>query len=391
MNPSLLDAKFLLLLVAVVVIRRFIPSRLTVTFGAVASSVLIGLASLETLIAIGGSVALYLFPLHRVNVHLKKKGDTEAVRRAVFILGTAGLVFLMVGFKVYQQFDLPFLENPYLGRNILSLFGFSYFLFRAMNFLYMQYVIDLEESSPAPILYYCLFPPTLTSGPIHKYLDFRSQIEQSSRLDCSVLFRGIYRITRGLFRKLCIAVLLNMAVTELLAEPHLVMWQSVTIIVALYLYFYYDFAGYSDIAIGFGLLLGISVPENFNRPFVASSLTEFWRNWHITLVDWFRDHVFIPLGGMRADRRKAGLLAAFVMLLCGLWHGLTIPFALWGLWHGGNMLLEALLRMQPVPRSQRAGLKYWSLVLWTNARVAVGVLLFLPDLDAALRVVRGLA
>src|SRR6185503_1629431 len=131
----------------------------------------------------------------------------------------------------------------------------------------------------------------------------------------------------------------------LLALGNIAAWQSIVLIISLYLFFYFDFAGYSDIAIGFGLLLGVRVPENFKLPFTSTSLTEFWRNYHITLVDWMRDHVFIPLGGMRAGRLKAGLLAATIMVLSGLWHGLTAPFLLWGLWHGGNMFVESMLGM----------------------------------------------
>jgi alginate O-acetyltransferase complex protein AlgI len=164
---------------------------------------------------------------------------------------------------------------------------------------------------------------------------------------------------------------------------------SALIVAVLYLYFYFDFAGYSDIAIALGLLLGIKVPENFRKPFLATTISEFWRNWHITLVDWFRDHVFIPLGGMRSSRIGAGALALLIMVLCGLWHGLTLSFLLWGTWHGVALFIEAASGTKPIPPVARHGPRFWWRVLWTNSRVALAGLLFLPDTAAIIRVLRG--
>ena len=135
--------------------------------------------------------------------------------------------------------------------------------------------------------------------------------------------------------------------------------------------------------------MGIRVPENFRRPFLATSVSEFWRNWHITLVDWFRDHVFIPLGGMQSNRKQAAALAFLIMTLCGVWHGLTLPFLAWGVWHGLMLASEALLGVRPVPPARRHGVKYWSRVLWTNARVAIAAVFFLPDADNIVRVLSG--
>jgi len=390
MTPSLLSVAFLFLLAVLIVVRRLVAVRFNTLVGAVGSGLLIGLASPATLTAIGGIAVAYLFPLHRLNVAIRRRNGSKRARMLVFALGVSGLVGLMLSFKIYQRFTLPFLDGTVLGQRVLVLFGFSYFLFRAINFLYMQYLVDFSESSPLPVLYYCLFPTTLTSGPIQKYLDFRAQLAQPAPMDLQNFITGTYRITRGFFRKLCVAFLLDKVVITLLALANMAAWQSIVVIISLYLFFYFDFAGYSDIAIGFGLLLGVRVPENFKRPFMSTSLTEFWRNYHITLVDWLRDHVFIPLGGMRAGRLKAGLLAALIMILCGMWHGLTVPFLLWGLWHGGHMLVESVLGMRPIPRTARQGFRYWSLVLWTNTRVALGALLFLPDPHKAAVVLRGL-
>jgi alginate O-acetyltransferase complex protein AlgI len=149
-------------------------------------------------------------------------------------------------------------------------------------------------------------------------------------------------------------------------------------VILLYTYFFFDFAGYTHIAIGYGLLLGVKVPENFRQPFLATSVTEFWRNWHISLADWFRDHIFIPAGGMRLGGFRAAALAGGILILCGLWHGLTIPFLMWGIWHGSMIFLEGVTGMKPLPPAQRRGVRYLWRILFTNSRVALASLFFLP-------------
>lgn len=377
MSPSLLDVRFLGLLAALILARRLVPARYATPLGALGSALLIGLASLPSLIAIGGITLLGLYPLHLVMNSLR--GRRPRARRAVLAVGVCGLVAFMVGFKVYQSFSLPFLGAGVLDHRLQQLIGFSYFLFRAINFLYIQYLVDVRLGSPVPLLYYTLFPPTFTSGPIHKFLDFNQQLETPVTPRSGDYINGVYRITRGYFRKLCLAYLLNKAVVSLLAGGDPDPLRSLGVIASIYLYFYFDFAGYSDIAIGFGRMMGIRVPENFKEPLKASTLTEFWRNWHITLVEFLRDHVFIPLGGMRSGRAYSSVLALLVMVLCGLWHGLTLPFVFWGLWHGSMLMIEAWVGTKPTPRNKRGTFNYWCKVGWTNLRVALGALLFLPD------------
>jgi len=389
MSASLLDPTFLALLTVVALGRRLVPTRSFAVFGALASALLVSLASPITLLIIGGITVLYLYPLHLLNNRLRDRPNGDRLRRGAVVVGATGLVVMMIVFKVYQQFSLPLTATDDIGRGLRSLVGFSYFLFRALNFLYIQYLVEIRLSTPWCLIFYTLFPPTLTSGPIQKYLDFAKQVESAALPKEGDYGQAVYRITRGYFRKLVVAYLLNEAVSVLLDTSDPGLGRSVGITVCLYLYFYYDFAGYSDIAIGLGHLLGIRVPENFRRPHFASTLTEFWRHWHITLVDWLRDHVFIPLGGMHAGRQRSAALALLIMLLCGLWHGLTPFFVLWGLWHGLHLYLEAWLGLKPTPVTRRSGVRYWSKVAWTNARVALGALLFLPSTTSLLLVLRG--
>jgi alginate O-acetyltransferase complex protein AlgI len=136
--------------------------------------------------------------------------------------------------------------------------------------------------------------------------------------------------------------------------------------------------------------MGIKAPENFKQPFLATSISEFWRHWHITMVDWFRDNVFVPLGGMQSTRFRAACLSLLIMALSGMWHGFALGFLIWGCWHGMLLFFEAISKSKPLPPAQRHGLRYWGRVLWTNARVAVAALLFLPDMKSALAVLGGL-
>jgi alginate O-acetyltransferase complex protein AlgI len=379
MTASLLDVRFLILLTLVCMCRAFWPRRHYALLGALASATLVALGSVQTFLAIAGITILYIFPVHRL-MRASAHGERGALRRRLLLgIGIAGLVGLLITFKIYNAFSIPMLGGRWLDASFVSLVGFSYFLFRAISFLHIQSILDFNERSPWGLLYYFLFPPTLTSGPIQKYQDFNRQLNAPEALTWGLASSAVYRITRGYFRKLVLAGALNGIVEWLLAQGVATPLTSLLVVVALYLYFYFDFAGYSDIAISFGLLLGIRVPENFKKPFLATSVTEFWRNWHISLVDWFRDHVFIPLGGMSGSRLRSGALAFLIMVLCGLWHGLTKSFLIWGLWHGTMLFLEAVTGSRPMAPSQRHGWVYWSRVLWTNARVAIASLLFLPQ------------
>ena len=389
LTPNLLDWRFAGLLCAVGVLRVFCPRRYYVLFGALASAALIGLAAPATAVTIAAITLLFVYPFHRLMRYGEAHQWPASIQRMLLPAGVAVLVGFLLLFKIYRYFTVPWLGGPWLSGSVLALIGFSYFIFRVISFLHIQSILKKEPATPLMLLYYTLFPPTITSGPIQKYPDFRQQIETPLPIDAALLKTTAYRVTRGYFRKLVVAGLLNGAVQNLLTVAQPTIWMSGLTILLLYLFFYFDFAGYSDIAIGFGLLLGIKVPENFRKPFGATTVSEFWRNYHITLVDWFRDQVFIPLGGMKGSRLRAALLAGLVMLLCGFWHGLTLSFAAWGLWHGSMLFTEGIMGTKPIPPSLRHGVYYWSRVLWTNARVALGVVFFLPDTAATIRLLKG--
>lgn len=388
-TASLLDLRFLGLIVAIGLLRWACPSRYYILFGVTASALAVAVAAPATFLIITGIVLGVLFPLHRLVCLAREKNWPSRVRACLVPGGVALMVLLLVASKLHRHFTLPWLGGIWLSQEIAALIGFSYFLFRAINFLHLQSILPLKETSTLPLLFYTLFPPTITSGPIQKFNDFKQQLSAPAPLSRELLGTAAYRITRGYFRKVAVAFVLNEWVGRLLATSEFTILTSLLAVAVLYIYFYFDFAGYSDIAIGLGLLMGIRVPENFRKPFTATTISEFWRNWHITLVDWFRDHVFIPLGGMHSTRVRAGILALVIMVLCGLWHGLSLFFLAWGAWHGAALLAEAILGTKPIPPAQRHGPAYWGRVLWTNSRVALPCILFLPNSDDIARIVQG--
>ncbi len=390
MSPSLLDIRFIALMLGVIALRLALGRRWGVTAGALASAAVIGVASWQTLVLIGGSMLLIAWPLALAIRRARAAGAGPA--RAKFLLGTgiAVMVAVWLAYKLERRGSLPAVDHTAIAGVLAGSLGLSYFLFRAINFLYMHYLVDIPERSPARPLYYALFPSTITSGPIHKYLDFRREVDTPRSLALSDIGEGVYRITQGYFYKVCIAALIDRGAERLLLIEAPNAYESIATIASLYLYFFFDFAGYSHIAIGLGLLLGIRVPENFRQPFLATSITEFWRNWHITIADWFRDHVFIPLGGMRLGGLRAASLAAGIMLLCGLWHDFTVPFACWGAWHASMLFLEGVTGARPMPPAERHGPVYWLRILWTNARIALGAIFFLPSLAKSVAILKGL-
>ena len=391
MTASFLDLNFVGALCLIGLLRCIWPQRYYAVFGAISSALVLGLAAPKSLLAICGITILFLLPLQSLSRLAGKSRLPKTVADCLIPASIAALVILLILFKIYRNFSVPWLGGPWLREDILALIGFSYFIFRAIDYLHIQIILKPNVTSTWQLLFYVLFPPTITSGPIQKYQDFYQQLRNPLPLSTSIIFSAVYRVTRGYFRKAVIAVIINGIVEKLLVTPRPTGFESILTVFFLYLYFYYDFAGYSDIAIGFGLLLGIRVPENFRKPFAATSVSEFWRNWHITLVAWFRDHIFIPFGGMRGSRLHAASLAFLIMVLCGFWHGLTLNFIVWGIWHGTNIFAEAMLGVKPIPPGLRRGSKYWLRVFWTNARVALGCIFFLPDSQTIMRVISGFA
>ena len=211
--------------------------------------------------------------------------------------------------------------------------GISFFTFKAMS-----YVIDVYRGGGTggvlDVLLYISFFPQVTSGPITRFGQFSAQLRERG-MDPEQMARGLRRFIVGLSKKLLIAGLAAEVADSAFAlggdAGAALAWLGA---IAYTVQLYFDFSGYSDMAIGLGAVFGFVTPENFNYPYIALSLQEFWKRWHISLSSWFRDYLYIPLGGGRKGRVRKCLNQFLVFLLSGIWHGANWTFLIWGAWHG---------------------------------------------------------
>jgi len=233
--------------------------------------------------------------------------------------------------------DLPVL-------NLVLPAGISFYTFQTMS-----YVIDVyrgEHSEPS-LLNFALFVscfPQLVAGPIVRARDFLPQLQSDRCFDEVDISSGVYRLFRGLFKKMVVADSLGLYVDVVFANP--TAYSGVGAWIGLYAYafqIYMDFSGYTDIAIGAGRLLGLRLAENFDSPYLAVSPSDFWRRWHITLSTWLRDYLYIPLGGSRQSTGRTMRNLMITMTLGGLWHGAAWTFVAWGVYHGLLLVGERVL------------------------------------------------
>ena len=227
---------------------------------------------------------------------------------------------------------------PTLG---LSLpIGISFYTFQNMSYIADVYRGDCKaERNPASYAtYLCLFPQ-LIAGPIVRYSDVARELRERT-MDWDNVSRGVVRFSVGLGKKVLLANTIGQ-LAELMASGGSVLLSWLRA-VAFTLQIYFDFSGYSDMAIGLGAMMGFRFPENFDYPYLSRSVTEFWRRWHMTLGGWFRDYVYIPLGGSRTVKWKWLRNVLIVWMLTGVWHGASWNFLLWGLWYGLLLLVEKL-------------------------------------------------
>ncbi len=220
--------------------------------------------------------------------------------------------------------------------------GISFFTFHAIS-----YVVDVykgnasaERNLPRFALYILLFPQ-LIAGPIIRWRDIASQLPARQERMADFAY-GARRFVLGLGKKVLIANTLGQTADRVFALPVAELTTPLAWLgLACYtLQIYFDFSGYSDMAIGLMRMFGFRILENFNYPYISRSIREFWRRWHISLSNWFRDYLYIPLGGNRKGERRAYANLVLVFLLCGLWHGASWPFVLWGVWHGVFLVIE---------------------------------------------------
>ncbi len=229
--------------------------------------------------------------------------------------------------------------------SIILPIGISFYTFQAVS-----YLIDVHRRTVQPSaslvafgMYLANFPQ-LIAGPIVRYSDIEKSIEHRP-ITLAGFSDGIFRFCMGLGKKILIADAMGEVADQIFALPAneltaALAWLGVA---AYTLQIYFDFSGYSDMAIGLGKMMGFTFPENFNQPYRAKSITEFWRRWHMTLSTWFRDYLYIPLGGNRKGAGRTYFNLFLVFFFCGLWHGAAYTFIAWGLFHGVLLTIERLL------------------------------------------------
>lgn len=231
---------------------------------------------------------------------------------------------------------------PWAG--ILLPIGISFYTFHALSYLIDIYRGSARHlASPIDFVLYITFFPQLIAGPIVRFHEIRDQLV-ARRETVDAFAAGIYRFSLGLGKKVLIADAVAPVVDATFATPpsELVTVSAALGVVAYAIQLYFDFSGYSDMALGLALMFGIRLPENFDRPYASRSVTEFWRRWHMSLSRWFRDYLYVPLGGNRGTSIATYRNLVIVFLVTGLWHGANWTFVLWGGYHGILLLLERL-------------------------------------------------
>ncbi|MEC8196181.1 MAG: MBOAT family protein, partial [Pseudomonadota bacterium] len=254
----------------------------------------------------------------------------------------------ILGWFKYTTFLLGNL-NTALGGDALVVpeiilpIGLSFLAFQSIS-----YVIDVARGdAPAAkklsdfLAFSSLFPQ-LIAGPVLRYKDLAHQFEHRMH-SLSLFSRGLRRFLKGLAMKLLVADSVAPLADRMFALSDPTMTEAWLGAAAYSIQLLFDFAGYSAMAIGLGLMIGFHFPENFNAPYVSRSITEFWRRWHISLSEWLRDYLYVPLGGNRRGKLKTYRNLLLTMVLGGIWHGANWTFVIWGMWHGGLMAIERAL------------------------------------------------
>lgn len=351
-----------------------------------ASLLFYGFGSPKFLLVLLASIVIDYFLVRQLSK------SNEAKRQKTFLTLS---IILNIGLLAYFKYANFFIENfnallaalgssPVRWTKVVLPIGISFFTFQKMS-----YSIDVYRKISAPLksitdyaLFIMLFPQ-LIAGPIVRYNEIANQITDrraNETTDNRIL--GFYRFVIGLSKKMLIANILAEYVDQVFALPSndigiSTAWLG---ILAYTFQIYFDFSGYSDMAIGIGRMIGFKFPENFNNPYISHNVSEFWKRWHITLGSWMMDYLYIPLGGNRKGKIRTYLNLWIVFFLSGLWHGAAWTFVAWGAYHGLFICFDKLLsgKRKTENGKQKAFSSQFS-VLLTFLIVMIGWVLFRSD------------
>lgn len=277
-----------------------------------------------------------------INYYLSKFIEKNKFRKLFLVISIIYNVGQLLIFK-YTDFFIENINNIF-NSNIKYLYiimpiGISFFTFQ--NIGYIVDVYNKKHKSSKSLLEYMTYIslfPQLIAGPIVRYIDIKEYLV-NRKTSFSTFSEGIKRFTIGLSKKVLIANVMGEFAKNIISETIISSWLKP---IAYTLQIYFDFSGYSDMAIGLGLMFGFRILENFNYPLIANSITDFWRRWHISLSSWFKDYIYIPLGGNRVNKIKWIRNIFIVWFLTGFWHGASWNFIIWGLYFGILLVIEKI-------------------------------------------------
>jgi alginate O-acetyltransferase complex protein AlgI len=336
---------------AFLIIYFIIGKRLKNLFALIASVFFYAWGAPDFIFIVLGSIVIDFYLVRWMN---KSEGKKKKLLVAVS-------VFLNVGLLAYFKYANFFVENineifaavgvEQVKWTAVALpIGISFFTFQKMT-----YAVDVYRGvyhplkKPTDFALYILMFPQLIAGPIVRFNEIANQIEERSwNENNNNRLTGFFRFTIGLAKKVLIANVLGEQV-DMIFGLEQVEFNTITAWIGIIAYafqIYFDFSGYSDMAIGIGRMIGFDFPENFNNPYISQNITEFWRRWHITLGRWMRDYLYIPLGGNRVSTMRIYFNLWVVFLISGLWHGAAWNFVIWGAFHGMFLVADKLFLLK---------------------------------------------
>ena len=311
---------------------------------------------------------------------IEKYAQNNQKRKNLFLIISIIVNLSLLGFFKYADFLIGSI-NSLLNINIPLLelglpIGISFFTFQTMSYSIDVYRGDVKaEHNFLDFMTYVSMFPQLIAGPIVRYEEVSKELKNRS-ITPQGFADGMIRFLQGLFKKVLIANNIGylFVIASSMPNNEMSVVMSWLGILAYTFQIYFDFSGYSDMAIGMGKMLGFTYPENFNHPYISKSITEFWRRWHISLSSFFKDYVYIPLGGSRVKKIINVRNILIVWMLTGLWHGASWNFVLWGLYYGVLLLLEKFVFNKILEKTPN-----WFKHFYTMFLVVVGWMIFAFD------------
>lgn len=293
---------------------------------------------------------IFIIAIAYISGLLEAVATSLKMKRIILILSVCSMLLTMGYFKYFNFliFNINVIFNKSIeAKNIALPIGISFFTFQAISYVVDVYRGEKALKNPIDMGLYISFFPQLIAGPIVRFHDISEYLEKKYRnIDVNKISDGLWRFSIGFCKKVLLAnnlgglVNLVYGVNDISQFSVLYTWLGA---IAYTLQIYYDFSGYSDMAIGLGKVFGFEFQENFNYPYFAGTIKEFWRRWHISLSQFFRDYVYIPLGGNRCTVRRWILNIFIVWFLTGMWHGASWNYIIWGLAYGVILLIERFI------------------------------------------------